>query len=128
MAVTIGIVQINVTDLDRAKRFYGDILGHEITGGTSGAATVRGDAGPALLLYPVKNIAPVDYPNQTGTTIVFYVDDIEETVARWRDKGVEFIPIAWSRDASGIADCPFGRFIAFRDPFGNVHEILQPGE
>ncbi|MDB5032831.1 MAG: Glyoxalase/bleomycin resistance protein/dioxygenase [Chlorobi bacterium] len=127
MAVNIGIVQINVTDLDRAKRFYGDILGYEITGGTSGVATIESNGGPALLLYPVKNAAPVDYPNQTGTTIVLYVDDIEKTVAEWRGRGVEFIPIAWSTDASGIADCPFGRFIAFRDPFGNVHEILQPG-
>ena len=53
-------------------------------------------------------------------------DDLDGTVARWRSAGVEFVRIAWSEEDSGVAECPYGRFIAFQDPFGNVHELLQP--
>ena len=40
-------------------------------------------------------------------------------------KGIEFIPVPWSEDDTGIGSCPFGSFIAFKDPDGNTHEILQ---
>ncbi len=79
-----------------------------------------------MLVYGVERSVPVDYGKQTGVTLVLYTDDIEATVGGWRAAGVEFIPIEWSEDETGIAGCPFGRFIAFRDPFGNVHELLEP--
>jgi hypothetical protein len=60
--------------------------------------------------------------------LAFVTDDIAGTVAAWRAKGVDFIRIPWSSDPSGIADSPYGPFIAFRDPSGNVHELLQPDE
>ncbi len=82
--------------------------------------------GPTVLVYQVAKSVAVAYGEQTGLTLVIYTDDIEDTVAAWRAQGVEMIPIAWSEDESGIAPCPYGRFIAFRDPFGNAHELLQP--
>lgn len=130
MKCTVGIIQINVTDLDEARRFYFDILGFNDTKqwNVSSVASLEAENAPQILLYPVSEMVPVDYPNQTGTTIVFYVDDLDRTIEEWRTRGVEFIPIAWSTDESGIGNSPFGRFIAFRDPFGNIHEILQPVE
>lgn len=82
--------------------------------------------GAPILIYPTERAVQVDYPNQTGSLLVFHVEDIERTIQDWSSKGVEFIRISFADDESGIATCPFGRFIAFRDPFGNVHEILQP--
>ena len=128
MALTTGIVQINVTDLIAARAFYGGTLGIPLIerfGPESPFELDLGD-GPTVLVYAVANSVPVDYANQTGLTLVLYTDDILGTVERWKSAGVEFIPIEWSEDDTGIAGCPFGRFIAFRDPFGNVHELLEP--
>ena len=128
MSIRSGMIQINVTDLAEARRFYGGALGIPLGEpfGSEGPFELLLGEGPAVLVYAVEHAVPTDYPNQTGVTLVLYVDDIDATVARWRERGVEFIPIAWSDDESGIAGCPYGRFIAFRDPFGNVLEVLEP--
>jgi catechol 2,3-dioxygenase-like lactoylglutathione lyase family enzyme len=125
----IGIVQINVTDLNRAWQFYVETLGlngKQIFGRGKAFQLEPDRNGPIILVYPVAKMSQRDYPNETGLTLVFYVDDLQLTVAEWRQKGVSFIPISWARDKSGIAESPFGLFIAFQDPFGNVHELLQP--
>lgn len=125
----VGIVQINVTDLDAAWRFYVDTLG---IGGRWALGPGKpfeldlGPGGPTVLIYPARTVSRLDYPSGTGVTLVLFTDDIRATVAEWKAKGVTFIRIAWAKDESGIADTPFGPFIAFRDPFGNVHELLQP--
>lgn len=128
MTLRLGIAQINVTDLAQAKSFYIDTLGfkaREIFGPNRPFALEIG-GGPTVLVYEVKKSISYDYPNQTGVVLVFYTDDIESTIRDWKAKGVSFIKIGWSKDESGIAETPFGPFIAFRDPFGNVHELLQP--
>ena len=128
MALRIGIVQINVTDLKAARIFYGDTLGIPLIEkfGPDTPFELDLGAGPTVLVYGVERSVPVDYGKQTGVTLVLYTDDIESTVGGWRAAGVEFISIEWSEDETGIAGCPFGRFIAFKDPFGNVHELLEP--
>lgn len=127
-APRLGIVQINVVDLAVAREFYvgtlGFQLGRSFPGG--GPFELVNPGGPTVLVYQASRRVDHDYPAQTGTTLVFYTDDIDATVERWRAGGVEFVPIAWSEDASGIAYSPYGRFVAFRDPSGNVHELLQP--
>ncbi|MDP8238518.1 MAG: VOC family protein [Candidatus Hatepunaea meridiana] len=140
MKYQLGLVQINVTDRKKAEEFYVHTLGFKkilvdpLTGIESGGDNDNGPffldsgCGFPILLYPlnIKKGVQFDYPNQTGVILVIYMDDIDKTYRDWRAKGVEFIKIAWSEEESGIAGCPFGRFIAVRDPFGNVFEILQP--
>jgi len=79
-----------------------------------------------VLVYPVIEMRPQHYPHETGVVLVLYTNDIRTTVVEWLERGVSFVPISWSRDETGIAESPFGPFIAFRDPFGNVHELLEP--
>jgi catechol 2,3-dioxygenase-like lactoylglutathione lyase family enzyme len=125
----VGIVQINVTDLEAAWRFYVETLGiagRRTLGPGKPFELDLGPGGPTVLVYPARGVTRPDYPAGAGVTLVLYTDDVRATVAEWRAKGVPFIPIAWARDESGIADTPFGPFIAFRDPFGNIHELLQP--
>ena len=128
MTLRTGMIQLNVTDLAEARRFYGDKLGIPLGQDFGPEAPFELDlgAGPSVLVYQVARSVPVAYGEQTGVTLVLYTDDLEDTVARWRANGVEFIPIEWSEEESGIAACPYGRFIAFRDPFGNTLEVLEP--
>jgi catechol 2,3-dioxygenase-like lactoylglutathione lyase family enzyme len=128
MAFTTGMLQINVTDVHAARTFYRDTLGMEIREpfGADGPFELDLGPGPTVFVYQVAKSVPVEYGEQTGLTLVIHTDDLEGNFADWSAKGVEFIRIPWSEEESGIAGCPYGRFIAFRDPFGNVHELLQP--
>jgi len=128
MAFTTGMLQINVTDLHAAREFYRDTLGFRVREpfGPDGPFELDLGPGPTVLVYQVAKAVPVEYGEQTGLTLVIHTDDLDGTVAAWRAKGVDLLSIPWSQEESGIAPCPYGRFIAFRDPFGNVHELLQP--
>jgi catechol 2,3-dioxygenase-like lactoylglutathione lyase family enzyme len=128
MTLRLGMVQISVTDLDEAWRFYVERLG--IPGkrrfGPGKAFELDLEGGPAVLVYPATQKRIAGYPDESAVTLVFHTPNLPETLASWKAKGVEFVGISWAADASGIAESPFGPFIAFRDPFGNVHELLQP--
>lgn len=128
MTLRVGIIQIGVTDLGEAWSFYVNKLGFrgKESLGVGKAFEIETERGPTILIYPVREIADRRYPDATGITVVFHTENIAAQVANWRAKDVEFIPIEWAKDESGIANSPFGPFIAFRDPFGNVHELVQP--
>jgi catechol 2,3-dioxygenase-like lactoylglutathione lyase family enzyme len=129
MNFRIGIVQINVTDLAEAWRFYVEKLGlrgQQTLGSGKAFELYLGSGDLRILVYPVAHGRMREYPSETGVVLVFYTDDIRSTVDAWKAKGVSFIPIAWATDETGIAESPFGPFIAFRDPFGNIHELSQP--
>lgn len=126
-----GIIQINVTDLKVAWQFYVETLGlpgKQSLGPNRPFEIDIGSDGPTILIYPVPQQAQRNYPDATGITLVFHTDNIQATVADWKAKGVTFIPIKWAKDESGLGDTPFGPFIAFQDPFGNVHELLEPAK
>lgn len=129
MPLRLGLVQINVTDLRSAWDFYVGTLGlrGDWTLGPDHPFELRLEgAGPRVLVYPVRQIARRHYPDETGIVLVFHTDDISITYTDWQAKGITFLPIAWADDSRGIANTPFGTFIAFQDPFGNVHELLEP--
>ena len=128
MELQLGLVQINVTDIGDAWQFYVGTLGlrGEKRLGPEKPFHLLLPGSPPVLVYSVQRMTNRVYPEDTGVTLVFYTPDIRKTVKTWAERGVSFVPIAWSREASGIAETPFGPFIAFRDPFGNVHELLQP--
>jgi len=130
MGMRVGIVQINVTDLRRAWTFYVETLGFcgkwTLGPGKPFELELEHTGGPKVLVYPVDRVAQRNYPHDTGVTLVFYTDNIDRTFMEWSSKGVSFISIAWSRDERGIAGTPLGNFIAFSDPFGNIHELLEP--
>lgn len=124
----LHIVQINVVDVSEAKAFYTTVLGFEVSSeaGGKGVVELSSPGGPSILLYPVKHRVDHDYPNGAGATLIFSTDNIDRTHDAWVKAGVEFIKISWSKDSSGIARSPYGRFVAFRDPSGNVHELIEP--
>lgn len=125
--IEVGLVQINVTDLERAWTFYTEQLGipgRWILGERKAFELQIGP--PTVLVYPVAEQRIPRYGEETGVTLVLHTSDIEATVDRWREADVEFLSIPWSARSDGIAETPFGPFIAFRDPFDNVHEVLEP--
>jgi catechol 2,3-dioxygenase-like lactoylglutathione lyase family enzyme len=110
-------------DLDRARRFYEDILGFKVAEGYGGSDGIFFKLGHGLLLV-YKTLAP----RGGNTALSFAVDDLEAEMKELRDRGVVFeeydMPALKTHD--GIAEFEGLRGAWFKDSEGNILSISQP--
>ena len=117
----IAMNQINVTNLEEAIDWYTKVLGFELSKEhcyPPQAVDLIQEGDIRLLLYKVQKQTVIDYPNQAQSLIIFKTDNLKQVVKELTEKGVEFI-------YPEVKEFPAGIFTAFKDPFGNVHEIVQ---
>jgi lactoylglutathione lyase len=113
------VVQINVPDMDRAIDFYTNVLGFSIASRASYPfAVVLEQEAFTFLLAKCDDHAVIDYPKVAQTLINIETSDLAATLDDLGAKGVDLIH-------SEPQPCPPGFYAAFRDPFGNVLELLQ---
>jgi predicted enzyme related to lactoylglutathione lyase len=114
---------IAIDDLDAAKKFYGETLGvFRVIDIGPHLLSLQAANGYAVLLYERPNHVPPEH-----TVLNFPVDDIEATVDRMHEAGVQFEsydegPI--ETNEKGIAH-PGPYQAWFRDPAGNILSVLQ---
>jgi catechol 2,3-dioxygenase-like lactoylglutathione lyase family enzyme len=116
----------SVNDLDKAKAFYGDVLGVDVEESGPGLELHLG-GGTNVLVYPKENHQPA-----TFTILNFPVDDIDQAVDALTAKGVTFEQYPeFGTDSKGVfrgAERGEGPNIAwFRDPAGNILSVIQEG-
>ena len=115
----------SVNDLQKAKEFYGQTLGLEVSETPEGLA-LKIAGGGQVFIYPKPNHEPA-----TFTILNFPVDDIDEAVDQLTKLGVRFEKYEgeMKTDEKGIfrgADRGQGPNIAwFKDPAGNILSVLQ---
>ncbi|MCG3253803.1 MAG: VOC family protein [Candidatus Heimdallarchaeota archaeon] len=117
----IAMNQINVPDLEKAIEWYTKKLGFEVSKDhyyPQQAVDLVQKSSIRLLLYKVEKTVVIDYPNVNQSVIIFKTKDLKETMKKMKEKGVELI-------YPDAIEFPAGLFNAIKDPFGNVHEIVQ---
>ena len=75
LADTKAFSGFSVTDIDAAKKFYGETLGLKVTDEDMGLVRLHLAGGTEILVYPKPNHEPATY-----TILNFVVDDIDTTV------------------------------------------------
>ena len=115
---------VSVDDAERAKEFYGETLGLDVSDGQMpGLLTLHIAGGRDTLIYAKPDHTPASF-----TIRNFPVDDIEAAVDALSERGVRFERYAGTgteTDEKGIFRGG-GPYIAwFKDPAGNVLSILQ---
>lgn len=114
----ICVISIYVPNLNKAIDFYTNTLGFELNKhyGPTIASLVHGEL-PIIL--EENDHATFNQNNKiTGVVLGLRTEDIYETVKFLKEKEVEFI-------VEEPTNCPPGKYISFRDPFGNILEYLQ---
>jgi predicted enzyme related to lactoylglutathione lyase len=114
----------SVDDLGKAKQFYGETLGIEVTEEPPhGLLTLRIAGDRPILIYPKDDHQPASY-----TILNFPVDDIEAAVDELSGRGVSFEHY----EGTGMDTDEKGNFrqggplIAwFKDPAGNVLSVIE---
>jgi catechol 2,3-dioxygenase-like lactoylglutathione lyase family enzyme len=110
-------------DIPRAKEFYQDTLGLDVTE-ENGMLNLKFPNGHTVLIYPKGD----DHRPATFTVLNFPVDDIDGTVDRLVAAGVTFERYGgdFKQDERGIARDTDGPPIAwFKDPAGNILSVLE---
>lgn len=115
----LAALMVFVPDIARARAFYSDLLGFSVM--EAGERHVVFDSGGTeLVAFECDRPGSVgDYSREARAVFVFGVASVEASMAALRARGVEFL-----HDVP--AEGPLGRYAAFVDPFGIVHEIQEP--
>jgi catechol 2,3-dioxygenase-like lactoylglutathione lyase family enzyme len=113
---------VAVTDIDRAKKFYGEILGFKMKDERSDGVTYEDARGGWFLVYPSQFAG-----TNKATYFSFEVADLDAAVKELRDRGIVFEEYDFPglKTVDGIAQIQGVRGAWFKDPDGN---ILSVGE
>lgn len=116
--MTIAIVSIPVTDRDKARDFYRDVMGLTLLRDEPMGADMRWiqlqpkDGGPSIALVTwFEELKP---GGQQG--LMLGIDDVDAEFKRLSALGVEL---------TAIAEQPWGRFTMLKDPDGNGWILTQ---
>jgi predicted enzyme related to lactoylglutathione lyase len=108
MIKEIAFVAIPVTDAERARKFYQETLELKPALTAADGTWIEYEIGATTLGVGCH---PAWKPARDGTSVAFEVDDIDATIARLKERGVEFemdkfeSPVCW--------------MAVFHDPDGN---------
>ena len=119
-----AFASISVDDIEKARAFYGGVLGLTVTDDEMGIIEIGLGGGSRLIAYP-----KADHQPATFTVMNFVVTDIEKAVDELTSSGVTFEQYDMPQiktDAKGIARDEYGPPIAwFKDPAGNILSVLE---
>lgn len=111
-----------VDDVPRAKDFYGQTLGLDVSE-LNDMLELRLGGGARVLVYPKPNHVPA-----TFTILNFPVDDVEEAVDELTKRGVQFEIYDQGdlkTDERGIFRGEGPKIAWFKDPAGNILSVLE---
>ena len=111
-------VKLKVPDMDEAIDFYSNKIGFEIKSKGNYPIYVSLVTNDIELILEKTEIAKeVAYDKVSQTALTLQVNDLRKAIKRYKDKGIKFI--------SKIEEVGVGIAVQFKDPFGNVHSLLE---
>jgi catechol 2,3-dioxygenase-like lactoylglutathione lyase family enzyme len=119
---TTAFSSFSVNDLARAKQFYGETLGLNLSDGPEGLRLDLAGGGK-VFLYPKPNHTPASF-----TVLNFPVADVEKAVDELTSHGVRFEIYDQpdlKTDAKGICRGKGPTIAWFKDPAGNILSVLE---
>jgi len=121
---TKAVSSFSVDDLQKAKKFYSETLGLDVTEGSMGILNINLAGGGKIFVYPKPNHTPA-----TFTVLNFPVADVEKTVDELTALGITFEHYDGQikTDEKGIVRGGGPVIAWFKDPAGNVLSVLEEG-
>jgi catechol 2,3-dioxygenase-like lactoylglutathione lyase family enzyme len=125
LSQSVAFSGFSVDDLQKAKKFYGEVLGLEVSENKMGLLDLRLAGGTTVIIYPKDNHVPATFTilNFPVVNIDIAVDDLVSRGIKFEqynlrdlqtdEKGIcrEIVDVAW-----------------FKDPAGNILSIIQHKE
>ncbi len=111
----------SVDDLQKAKDFYANILGLDVSE-THGIIRLTTEGNNAIIVYPKPNHIPA-----TFTVLNFSIENVDKAVDELIAKGIRFEQYTGDihTDAKGISRGAGPAIAWFKDPAGNILSVLE---
>lgn len=116
--LSLTTLTIIVPDLAAAQKFYSDLLGFTVATHHGPDLVELTHPGVTLILSRGETSTRPAYPHSAQVCPGFAVGDVDAEHARLRAAGADLV-------FAEPQPFPVGRFLAVRDPGGNVIELLQ---
>ncbi len=113
----------SVDDIQKAKEFYGQTLGLNVSEvDEMGLISLKLAGGSEVMIYPKSDHAPAQF-----TILNFPIEDIEKVVADLKTNGVQFEHYEGDleTDEHGIFRGDGPLIAWFKDPAGNIISVLE---
>ena len=117
----IGFVAIPVTDIERARSFYEEVLGLRTSDEMMGGKWIEYGVGDDTLA--IANVSESWTPSDQGTGAAFEVEDFDDAIDRLKDRHVRF--------ATEPFETPCCYMAVVQDPDGNkliIHKLKPENE
>ena len=113
---------IAVSDIERAKKFYGETLGLKVNDERADGVRYEAGGGSLVLVYPSQFAGTAK-----STYMGFDVEDVEKAVRELRERGVVFeeYDMPGERSAAGAITAMGAKAAWFKDSEGNILAIVQ---
>jgi predicted enzyme related to lactoylglutathione lyase len=115
----IAFVGIPVTDMERARAFYEDVLGLQPHPEMTGQHWTEYSIGDGTLA--IACVGEQWKPSNEGTSAAFEVENLEEAIARFEERKIAYDKV----------DSPVCRMAIIEDPDGNkliIHKLKPEDE
>ena len=117
----IGFVAIPVTNIERARSFYEEVLGLRTSDEMMGGKWIEYGVGDDTLA--IANVSDSWTPSDQGTGAAFEVEDFDDAIKRLKDRHVRF--------AAEPFETPCCHMAVVQDPDGNklmIHKLKPEHE
>jgi predicted enzyme related to lactoylglutathione lyase len=117
----IGFVAIPVTNIERARSFYEEVLGLRTSDEMMGGKWIEYGVGDDTLA--IANVSDSWTPSDQGTGAAFEVEDFDDAIKRLKDRQVRF--------AAEPFETPCCHMAVVQDPDGNklmIHKLKPESE
>ena len=127
MLPTLANITFVIPDYDEAIAFFCDVLGFDLLEdldmepGKRWVRVAPKGGGAALLLAKARGESQeAAIGNQTGGRVAFFLHTDNF------DRDYEAVKAAGCGFTGPVRDEPFGKVVVFRDPWGNLWDLIQP--
>ena len=123
----VDYIRVPVTDIDEAKRFYGDVLGLPLNPNSPGDDWLEYEAGNVTLAVMTPHTHDYEFEALPPATIALRVADVAAAKARLEEAGLE-VGELWDSGAcngAGVSD-PAGNRILLHRRYGPYPDGTMP--
>ena len=115
---SVCVIEIKVADMELGRKFYTEKLGWKVkTEAYLPNVLVMEHDGVDMILHVADKPIEIDYPHSAQSLLIFQTEDAEAAHADLTAKGVDVL--------EPVHESPPGWAFPFKDPFGNVHMLMQ---